>query len=74
MKTAQKLLGPSLFTKIMKSTFYGQFAAGETDEDVMDLFTRFRSVGVRCVLNYSVEEDSDEDHGKSVQYGIKLLW
>lgn len=60
----------------MKSTFYGQFAAGETDRDVMDLFARFRSVGVRCTLNYSVEEDeneADNHQRKSVSNNIYIV-
>ena len=58
MNLTRSLLGFSLFSKLMKSTVYGQFAAGEDNDAIKEAFTKFRNVGVRSVLNYSVEEDA----------------
>ena len=62
MKLGQRILGPSLFAKLMKSTFYGHFAAGEDHRNIKTAFDNFRSVGVRSVLNYSVEEDESSSN------------
>ncbi len=61
MKVAQKLVGTALFTRLMKATVYGQFAAGEGKEEIMKVVTRLRNAGVRTVLNYSAEEDNTSD-------------
>ena len=69
MKATRSLLGPSLFPKLMKSTVYGQFAAGEDNESVKEAIKRFRNVGVRSALNYSVEEDEGSVGGGGQQGG-----
>ena len=68
MKVAQKLIGPALFTRLMKATVYGQFAAGEDKEEIMKVVTRLRNAGVRTVLNYSAEEDNTSDTNEWLVY------
>lgn len=41
----------------MKATFYGQFVAGENQQDIMPTIQRMRSFGVKSILDYSAEED-----------------
>nr|XP_014354428.1 PREDICTED: proline dehydrogenase 1, mitochondrial-like [Latimeria chalumnae] len=57
MEWAQRLLGRSLFQKLMKVTFYGQFVAGEDLERIKPLIKRNKAFGVGSILDYSVEED-----------------
>ncbi|XP_069506462.1 proline dehydrogenase 1, mitochondrial [Ambystoma mexicanum] len=57
MHICRKVLGQTLFEKMMKLTFYGQFVAGEDQEAIKPLIRRNRAFGVGSVLDYSVEED-----------------
>ncbi len=71
MKLTRRLLGPSLFIKFMKATVYGQFAAGENNEAIKVAFEKFHNIGVRSVLNYSVEEDeSTSNNGRLLLYTL----
>lgn len=51
------MLGPALFERLMKMTFYGQFVAGEDQEAIKPLIRRNQAFGVGAVLDYSVEDD-----------------
>ncbi|KZS08064.1 Proline dehydrogenase 1, mitochondrial [Daphnia magna] len=57
MKLGKKVLGKRLFKSLMKATFYGQFVAGENQQDIMPTIQRMRSFGVKSILDYSAEED-----------------
>lgn len=45
----------------MKSSFYGQFVAGQDENDIRPILDHLRSFGVKSILDYSAEEDIDED-------------
>ncbi len=60
MEASRKILGQSLFKKLMQSTFYGQFVAGENQDEIQPLIKRYRSFGVKSILDYSVEKDIPE--------------
>jgi len=57
MKLGKKILGKKLFKALMKATFYGQFVAGENQEEIRPIIQRMRSFGVKSILDYSAEED-----------------
>ena len=57
MKLGKKVLGKKLFKALMKATFYGQFVAGENQEEIRPIIQRMRSFGVKSILDYSAEED-----------------
>ena len=57
MKQGKKVLGKRLFKSQMKATFYGQFVAGENQQEIMPTIQRMRSFGVKSILDYSAEED-----------------
>ncbi|VDP82224.1 unnamed protein product [Echinostoma caproni] len=57
---SRKLLGKWLFGKMMKSTFYGHFVAGEDNVSIKPVVGRIRKYGVKSILDYSVERDIDE--------------
>lgn len=57
MKLGKKVLGQRLFRKLMKSTFYGQFVAGEDQDEIRPVIQRMQSFGVKSILDYSAEED-----------------
>lgn len=61
MKLGQKVLGKTLFAKLMKATFYGHFVAGEDQVKIQPTLERLRSFGVKSILDYSVEEDLSEE-------------
>ncbi|XP_054700818.1 proline dehydrogenase 1, mitochondrial [Grus americana] len=57
LQLCQRVLGQTLFERLMKMTFYGQFVAGEDQEAIKPLIRRNQAFGVGAVLDYSVEED-----------------
>ena len=57
MKIGQKLLGKRLFKSLMKATFYGQFVAGEDQQQIKPSIDKMQSFGVKSILDYSAEED-----------------
>ncbi|KPM06402.1 proline dehydrogenase 1, mitochondrial-like protein [Sarcoptes scabiei] len=61
LKWTQKILGDYLFERLMKYTFYGQFVAGKDEEDIRPTLDHLRSFGVKSILDYSAEENIDED-------------
>jgi len=57
MKIGQKVLGKRLFKSLMKATFYGQFVAGEDQQQIRPAIDKMRTFGVKSILDYSAEED-----------------
>lgn len=70
MKLAKKIFGETLFTKLMKATFYGHFVAGEDEVQITPVLDRLRQFGVKPILDYSVEEDisQEEAERREIQY------
>lgn len=75
MKLAKQVMGEKLFTKFMKSTFYGHFVAGEDEVQITPVLNRLRQFGVKPILDYSVEEDisQEEAERRELQYVLALL-
>ncbi|VDO11469.1 unnamed protein product [Rodentolepis nana] len=68
MGFGRKVLGPTLFKKLMKSTFYGQFVAGENQEEIQSLIQRYRRYNVKSILDYGFEkEDLESDTVKKLE-------
>ncbi|CAM6031333.1 unnamed protein product, partial [Sphagnum compactum] len=61
IKIGRKILGPKLFRAVMKTTFYGQFVAGENEVSIRPILDHLRSFGVKAILDYSAEEDISEE-------------
>lgn len=61
MKTARAVLGKRLFQQIMRSTFYGQFVAGQDEQEIVPVIHHLSSFGVKTILDYSAEEDVAEE-------------
>lgn len=57
LKISRKLLGKTLFTKLMRATFYGHFVAGEDQNDIRPKVENMMKYGVKSILDYSAEED-----------------
>ncbi len=47
----------------MKATLYGQFVAGENQEDIKPAIRRLTKEGVSAILDYAVEEDISQKEG-----------
>ncbi|XP_078410398.1 proline dehydrogenase 1, mitochondrial-like [Cetorhinus maximus] len=62
---SRTLLGKWLFGKVMRMTFYGQFVAGEDQDDIKPLIRHNRSFGVGSILDYSVEEDLTQEEAEN---------
>ena len=45
----------------MKSTFYGHFVGGEDQVALKPVVSRLKKFGVGAILDYSVEEDINEN-------------
>ena len=59
---SRKVLGKSLFSKLMKSTFYGHFVAGEDQNDIRENVKSMMKYGVKSILDYSAEEDLENQN------------
>ncbi|XP_055339437.1 proline dehydrogenase 1, mitochondrial-like [Paramacrobiotus metropolitanus] len=64
IKFGRKVLGPKLFNRVMKKTFYGQFVAGENVDEIRPLIARMRRFGASIILNYAVEDDEQGSQQK----------
>lgn len=64
MKLTKQILGQTLFIRLMKSTFYGHFVAGEDQFKIVPTLMRLRSFGVKPILDYSVEEDLSQEEAE----------
>ncbi|XP_004592136.2 proline dehydrogenase 1, mitochondrial [Ochotona princeps] len=64
LHVARKLLGQTIFDKLMKMTFYGQFVAGEDQESIRPLIQHNRAFGVGSILDYGVEEDLSHEEAE----------
>jgi proline dehydrogenase len=52
-----RILTPGIFSKLVKATFYQQFVAGEDLNQVLHVRDQYRDMGIRSILDYSVEDD-----------------
>jgi len=68
MKICRKLVGKTLFEKLMKATFYGQFVAGEDAVRLRPVVERNMSFGVKSILDYSVEKDISSEEAKEAEF------
>jgi len=64
LQILRKSLGKSLFKRLLKSTFYGHFVAGETREEVAPTVHKIRKFGVKSILDYSVESDISQQEAE----------
>ncbi|XP_052073864.1 proline dehydrogenase 1, mitochondrial-like isoform X2 [Mytilus californianus] len=67
LKWSRRLLGKTLFTTLMKGTFYGHFVAGEDQIAIRPLVSRNQQFGVKSILDYSVEEDLSSKQAKEAE-------
>jgi len=58
---SRKLFGKRGFELLMKSTFYGHFVAGETQEVIKGKLDLMQKYGVGAILDYAVEADMPAD-------------
>jgi len=63
----EKVLGQTLFNRLMKLSFYGQFVAGENDEEVKRVTSKLQQFGVGSILDYAVEEELSEEEAKDLE-------
>ncbi|XP_029652982.1 proline dehydrogenase 1, mitochondrial-like isoform X1 [Octopus sinensis] len=51
----------------MKATFYGQFVAGEDQDDIRPTIEKNMKFGVKSILDYSVEKDLSSEEAKKAE-------
>lgn len=61
MRLTRAFLGKRAFEWIMRSTFYGQFVAGQDEQEIVPVIKHLSSFGVKTILDYSAEEDVPEE-------------
>ena len=66
MKLGEKVLGKKMFHGLMKATFYGHFVGGEDHIALKPVVSRLQKYGVGAILDYSVEEDINENETRFV--------
>ena len=67
LKFVRKIVGKSLFEKLMKGSFYGQFVAGEDSVRIRPVVERNMSFGVKSILDYSVEKDISTEEARQAE-------
>ena len=67
MKFSRKILGKTLFERVMKNTFYGQFVAGEDEIRIKPTVQKYRLYGVKSILDYSVEKDLTKEEAQKAE-------
>ena len=72
MNQSKRILGRSLFNRLMKATVYGQFVAGEDLPALRPTVKRFRDQGIRSILDYAVEDDVSESKEVSMEIRYAL--
>lgn len=63
LKLSKKLFTPALVNFVIDHTFYRQFVAGGTPEDVRRTLRYLSSNGIHAVMDYAAENDMDEETG-----------
>lgn len=58
------MLGNTLFTWIVKKSFYAQFVAGEDAKNIKPKIDHLKSFGVKAIFDYSAEEDMTEERNE----------
>lgn len=61
LKLGRQVLGNTLFTWIVKKSFYAQFVAGEDAKNIKPKIDHLKSFGVKAIFDYSAEEDMTEE-------------
>ncbi|KAI0214664.1 Proline dehydrogenase 1, mitochondrial [Lamellibrachia satsuma] len=67
IKLCRRVMGKNLFSRFMKITFYGQFVAGEDEQEIRPLVERNRTFGVKSILDYSVEKDLSREEAQQAE-------
>ncbi|XP_070572769.1 hydroxyproline dehydrogenase-like [Ptychodera flava] len=77
MWLSQRFLGKTLSDKLLKSTFYGQFVAGETTADVKTRCEKLRESGILSEIAIPLEEDvgeaSEGDRDSIYEQNINIM-
>lgn len=69
---SRSLLGPRLFSLLMRATAYGQFVAGETVLEIRVAMDKLSMMGMRPMLAVPIEEDLGENREGEQQYDENL--
>ena len=56
LQWTRRLLGRWLFRRLMWATFYGQFAGGETDEEILAVAKHYTKYGLQPMFAYTAME------------------
>lgn len=67
LRFMRKILGKTLFEKVMKLSFYGHFVAGEDQDAIRPKVEKNMSFGVKSILDYSVEKDLSTEEAKKAE-------
>ncbi|CEO99395.1 unnamed protein product (mitochondrion) [Plasmodiophora brassicae] len=57
LRVAESLIGPRITHAVLRRTLFKQFVAGESVDDIGGSIAQLRSVNVKCILDYAVEDD-----------------
>ncbi|XP_062523807.1 proline dehydrogenase 1, mitochondrial-like [Corticium candelabrum] len=60
MNIGERILPERLYEALMRRTFYGQFIAGETEEELLKTTERFLAMGVRSIPQNTLENELTE--------------
>ncbi len=67
----RKIFGNRFYEALMRSTFFGHFTAGATDEEISRVVNRMNSAGITSAICYSVEADLHDQQDASHKPALK---
>ncbi|KAI6236477.1 Proline dehydrogenase [Aphelenchoides besseyi] len=66
LHSLRKVLGDTLFKKLLKATFFGHFVAGESRKEVLPIAAKLQRFGVKSILDYSAESDISQEEAEEI--------
>jgi len=70
LSVSNNVLGSSITNKIVKNTFFKQFCAGESSNDIKPTISKLKSCGIGSILDYAAESDIPDTGPYGLTSGI----
>ncbi len=65
---SNRILGSRITNLVVRETFFKQFCAGETQQDALPIVQKLRNENIGIILDYAVEDDSENEVGPTLTF------